>query len=283
MTHTGAHLAWLVLGAANGVARPALSSVEENGVWVALNDALGTSPIVWAALAIGFSMLHRVPGRPLRAVDHLAITAATILYLVPIATAAWIGLAVQATALLSAGDGTRRERAAAAILLAVALRYPVNAVALNVLAAPLLTVDASLVAGLLELTTGEGGRVGNIVIGPGGHRLLILTGCSSYTNLSLMLLAWFTATRALVESWRPHLFLHGMSVAAAVVGLNALRLVFMASGPNAYLFLHDGAGVPLFEGAVLVVSALLTIHGLTHGKKNHHHSVRPRRLGQPDQ
>lgn len=261
--------ACLAIGTANGLIRPALLAVENNGWADALTNGLGTSYVIWCAIGLGLFHFRRAGEAPLGGRDKLIGALALVGFVVPSAIASWSVMAVLALAVLMDRRSDDVIGRGAAIMLAVGLREPMAFLALKLFAAPLLNLDAALTAGLLNLLTGIGTHTGNIVEGPDGHRLVILTGCTSYTNLSIALLSWFAVSRTFVLRWRRRHTVTGLAVGVSVLALNILRLVFMAMGSETYRFFHDGAGVQLFDAAVLTVILALTFSSIGNETKRH--------------
>jgi len=134
----------------------------------------------------------------------------------------------------------------------VGAREPIAKSLLDLLSEGFLNADAAMVVGILEVLGLSNARAGNLITGPEGHQLLVLSGCSSFSNLSFALLAWFALSRFLLaergrtSSIRADLFTMS-GLGTAIVGLNIARLVVMALGPGLYEFFHDGFGVYVLE------------------------------------
>lgn len=256
--------ACLALGAANALSKP-IAALLQNAPdrLEALAAGGGVSWVIWLALAAGLYLLWQAPARPAGSAERRLCLLALFAFLVPNASASWLACAGLALAALALRRGSAAERAGLAILAALALREPLTAALLQLAADPLLRLDAWLVDGLRRLA-GEASRLeGNIVSGNGSHRLLILTGCASFSNVSLALLGWFTLSRCGLQPWTPRTWHAGLALVFAVVGLNATRLALMAQDAATYRWLHDGPGPELFGVGLVVATLSLTHWGIS--------------------
>jgi exosortase/archaeosortase family protein len=246
------------LGVGNSVAKPVLVALRDNDPIEAFLGGFGISVIVWLALGIGFwrVMRSRDSSTAMAGVDWLVAASAMLAVAVPLANAAWFGTAVLSAWWLGR-DGNRCQdlSAGALILFVAALREPIALVALGLLAGPMLTVDAEIAGALLSLPFPQTETAGNVVLGPEGHRLLIMTGCSSYTNLSIAVLGWLALVRGFGDDRRKStLLLHAAGLAVTVFSLNVARLAAMGVSPEWYAVLHDGWGAGVFAQAPMVLT-----------------------------
>jgi len=251
----------LSLAVLNAVLRPALALIREDGWLVALLGGFGLGFVIPMAFALGLKMLLIKSRDIVGPRDWAALIVVLLVLLIPSSTLAWlVTTALAMFALSRFSDPWVRARLS--IIIFAAAREPMAAVLLKLFATPLLDTDAIMTAQLLKLFISDTSSLGNIVIGPGGHRLLILTGCTSYTNLSIALLGWFTLSRSHRPSMDIHQAIAGLFVAGFVVGLNIVRLVFMAVGPVPYHFFHDGIGSTLFQVTLITVTILISLRGV---------------------
>lgn len=243
-----------VIGVANAMTKPVLAQVRAAGWQDALLDAFGISLIIWLAIGIGlWRLATSTSSAPPRGKDWGIVSLSASLMLVPIANVAWVATAILLGWWLM--TGVRANSGAAAgvtILLALSLREPMTVIALGLLAGPMLTFDAQLAGTLLGLVFPNVATSGNVILGPDEHRLLILTGCTSYTNLSIALLGWFAVVRGFGSDWRGDLVWHGVFLAIAVIGINVIRLALMGVSPEYYALFHDGMGADLMGQAPMV-------------------------------
>ena len=272
-----AHLFSIVfaIGLVNAMIRPMRAHMSDIGVLNALLDGDGISFIVWFAIYCSFDLLLRSNPQASQRKDWVAAFSAMFLFMIPSAFVSWIVLAMFAgyCSFVSFKFGTF-ARNAALVMLAVSLRVPVSDVCLKLTADVFLKFDAmatQLFAGFMNPLIG---REGNIIIGPEGHELFIMTGCASFTNISLALLLWFTALRTQMLVWKRSFTLYIGPLIAVVISINIWRLSMMAFSKENYFFYHDGLGADIVNVAILLSAlsiAFLSIYLENHGFKERQH------------
>jgi hypothetical protein len=126
-----------------------------------------------------------------------------------------------------------------------------------------LRADAILTRGLLQFIVPGIERTGNVLGVPGGHRIVILVGCSTASGLPLVLLG--LAALSLRDGRLPrHFGPAALGLAALYTTANLLRLTFLGVSADFYRLGHGPYGEMLFDA--LVVSMPLIIAGrLTRG------------------
>ena len=123
---------------------------------------------------------------------------------------------------------------------------------------PVLALDAWGVGQWLQLLGWEILQDGNRIERVGGHALIVLKGCSSFSQLYLVALAWLVSScwlapeRALYRQ----LPLLGL-VLLCYIGSNQLRLVLMSLDLRWYGWLHSGTLAQLYQWLVMLL--LLTL------------------------
>nr|WP_294511530.1 hypothetical protein [uncultured Rhodopila sp.] len=126
-----------------------------------------------------------------------------------------------------------------------------------------LRADAILTQNLLHAVLPGIERVGNVLGVPGGHRIVILAGCSTAYGLPLVLLA--LAALSLRDGRLPPRFGRAaLGLAVLYTAANLLRLCFLAVSAEFYRIGHGPYGEMVFDA--LVIAMPLVIAGrLTHG------------------
>jgi hypothetical protein len=126
-----------------------------------------------------------------------------------------------------------------------------------------LRADAILTQGLLQTVLPGVERVGNVLGMPGGHRIVILAGCSTAYGLPLVLLG--LAALSLRDGRLPPRFGRAaLGLTALYASANQLRLTFLAISGEFYRIGHGPYGEMLFDA--LVIAMPLAIAGrLTRG------------------
>jgi hypothetical protein len=251
-----------LLGALNAVARPVAASIQDAGWAAAAGITFGVNPAVWVALIIALAGLGSSLQTPLMRRD-IVLTAIVLLGLtVPSATASWLVLAAFSAVLMLDHRLAAPQHTGAAILMVTALRDPLVSTATHLFNEPLLALDAALAAMALAPFAEGVHADGNLVLGPDGARLVVLTSCSSLANLSYALLFWFAVSRALLPRLNRRAWTAGAALALLLIAQNVARLAMMAASDAGYEIIHGASGRLLFEALMLLVVTGLTLLGV---------------------
>lgn len=267
MTRQVWYICVVLIGIANALIRRALEIVSEVGFIDAALQGLGSSFIVWFSLYISLDFLMRGRRVVLSRRDFILTLPALFLFCVPSAMVAWVGFIFLSSLLLLQSDISKTQRIGFSVLLAASLRVPVASIALKLCAPLLLMIDAWVTTFSLGFVSKTAERSGNVIHGPDGHDLLVMTGCTSFTNISLALLLWFTLIRmhTLIWDWR-----YGVSGALIVIGvftLNIVRLTLLALGAENFAYYHDGFGAEFFGAGYLIITIIFTLGGIFYVRK----------------
>lgn len=183
-----------------------------------------------------------------------------MLFIIPSTQIAWLVVLLLALWLWHHSHKNSRVSTAMLIIGVAALQPLLMTYLLKWLAAPVLTVDAALVAHLLKMTTGSGSHIGNIIYGPSDHQLLILRGCSSLTNVGSAWLAWFALSRFKGITLNKREIIVLILLTLSLVSLNLLRLYSMAIDLAWHQWWHSNIGQQVYQ--LSSVSLLLLSIGL---------------------
>lgn len=243
------------LGLINAMIRPVREHIIEFGFVDSLIGGFGISFIVWFGIYCSFDLLRKYADQKASRNDWVMAFITMVLLLIPSASMSWIALSVFAGycgffVFQSATFG----RNSCLIMLAIALRVPVSDICLKLSADALLQFDAMATLSLLSMVSPEAIRQGNIIIGAGGHELLIMTGCASFTNISLALLLWFTVVRTQILRYRAALTFYIVPLTIIVMGINIIRLSLMTLSQEQYFFYHEGLGAEIINALILLVA-----------------------------
>ena len=251
-------------GLINAMIRPIRENILEFGFIDSLVSGFGISFIVWFAIYCSFDLLYKLSHEKANRHDWILAFITIVILLIPSAIISWLALSFFASYcgffVFKSGDIARNG---SLIMLAIALRVPVSDIFLKLSADLLLQFDAMATLTLLHFIDPDAVRQGNIVIGTAGHELLIMTGCASFTNISLALLLWFTVVRTQIQFWHSRLTLYILPLTFIVMGINITRLTMMARCQEEYFFYHDGLGADIINALILLVAlsiALLSIY-----------------------
>lgn len=258
----------LGLGCVNALIRPVIEAIQTEGAISALGG-FGVSFVIWGSLYWALSTVMRCPYEAPSRNDLLAALIASLGFVFPAATISWVIVGMTALYWQHAKAGDRQVSLALSVIVFAAFRDPLASLALKLFATPLLDGDALLTSFVMQVWDGQVARTGNLITGSDGHKLLILTGCTSYTNLSIALLAWFAMTRAFVGTIHRRQIWAGVSVAIAMVVINISRLALMGIGPKTYRFIHDGDGAIIVDLVMLFTTLLITARGCGYDFSKH--------------
>src|SRR5262249_31940345 len=140
--------------------------------------------------------------------------------IVPSYPLSWVGVAgLSLYILFFANDGSQRRRGAL-ILLVLTVPMLWSRLLFQLLARPLLTLDATMVTWLLGTE-----QIGNTVrFADHSGYLIIAPTCSSFTNLSYALLCWVTVTQWANHRWSSIDLLWTSLAFVLLVAINIMRI-----------------------------------------------------------
>jgi hypothetical protein len=215
-----------------------------------LAQAFGVSPMELLIAAIAAIGLYR------GATERLGLPALgfVLLLLVPSSLAAHGSLVLFA---LWVAAGTAGQTRSSALLFAGLGACGLWSVLYEQLAGDWpLRADAILTRGLLQTVLPGVERVGNVLGVPGGHRIVILAGCSTAYGLPLVLLG--LAALSLRDGRLPPRFgCAAAGLAALYTAANLLRLTFLGMSDTFYRIGHGPYGEMLFDALVIAMPLVL--------------------------
>lgn len=255
-------IAAMALAFANAVTGPVVTAVIHDGP-MALATGAGPGFVIW--MVAGWCLWSaRQIAEPKHAArkDAMVLTLAAGILLIPSAMAAWITCAILGTWGFWKFRSDPIGRSVFIVFAAMALRVPTTTLLLSAAAEPVLALDAVFVQAMLSATPLNTTLIGNVIVGSDGHNLAVMTGCSSFTNVSIGLLAWFAMTRARFHRVPMRAAIAGTGVAITIIFLNVVRLSLMAIDVEMYTIIHDGWGKSAFEGSLVLATLMITHIGL---------------------
>ena len=235
----------------NAIAAKVGLAVNGLGLGDALVYGLGLSWAFWLSFALCIRLALTGEDAAARSIDLWAAGACVAAALVPLSPAS--SLAATALGLFLALDRRQdpRLRAAAMILVAVAVQLLWSRLVMLVFITPIASLDAHLVS--LIVGSPVHGNVVAFVHGPG--TMSILGACTSVQNASVALMLFV----AIVRTFRPLPVASeaGYFVAAflSVVLINVARLALMAQNLEMFHLVHGDTGES-------VVNMVITLNGL---------------------
>ena len=225
-------------------------------------DGAGVGLAIWMIAGWCLITLYKaeLPERLTLADTYLFLCAAFAL-LIPSAMVAWFTCTLIAIWCFYRCSSNLIARSALLIFAAMAIRTPAITLLLSVLSEEFLYIDAQLVTTALTISSIETQQIGNIIVGDDGHKLAVMTGCSSFTNLSIALLVWFAISRGIRHRISGRALAAGLAITISIIGLNAFRLSLMALNPELYHFFHGDIGKDLFELALVLTTLSVALLG----------------------
>ncbi len=252
------------------MASPAQKHITDHGIVNSITNGLGNSFIVWFSIYCSYHLLRHCPNIPAKRADWFMAFIVVMTFLIPSALTSWIALSLFS---LYCGFIVFKQgsygRNSCLIMLAISLRVPVSDICLKLFSGALLEFDAATTLYFLHIIGFQSIREGNIIIGPGGHELFIMTGCASFTNISLALLLWFSLVRSKILRWRAYLSLYIIPLVLFVMTINMARLSMMAISREQYFFYHDGIGADIVNGVILLSALVFAFLSIWHEKKKY--------------
>gem|GEM_PF-1133975 len=194
--------------------------------------------------------------------DWLVAATVSLLVFVPTERIIWVAATAAGMQMLLYNRGDRRLRAAGVVLIALATQELWGHLLFELVASPVLRLEAGAVGRLLRTVRPGTAWHDNIVTAADGDGIVIQPYCSSFHNLSLALPCWLTIFHLRGDGeamhWRAAVW--GAAIAAAMIVLNIARLAAMAVSNHSYLYWHNGAGAQIFAVGASLLVLLLCLH-----------------------
>jgi exosortase/archaeosortase family protein len=234
---------------ANGLSEKILSSIADQGFLLALFETFDVSVVVWLAVGAGVWQLYTAPTSRRRVGDGLVAFVAIALILVPVPALSWV--AATGIALFLIMDSAQGEcgRRAGYILLAATVPAFWASVIMSVFNDWILAIDALLV-GLFVGSTPQGNLV---PFADDSGALWIAPGCSSFTNISLAILAIVVVVNITSGKWSLAKIGLAIAACASVVLINIIRISLIGYFPDRFDLIHGEVG----SGIAGVLSTLV--------------------------
>jgi exosortase/archaeosortase family protein len=248
-----------VLSALNAQANLIISALTWQSPLDALATLGGIAAVIWIAMYAALKLGFEEPSQRVGPNDAFLLCFVIGLCLVPVSLAGQAGLLLCAGLLFWRSRSGEPARRVALILFALTGPLMWGRILLQLLATPLLALDAHIAA-----TVAGTDVQGNLVqFADSGRRFLIGAQCSSVHNISLAIVLWTTAAALFNLRVDKRYVAVGAAMVALMFALNIVRLATMALLPAKFDMLHTGAGADLFGWAGLIGAALLAASGVT--------------------
>ena len=253
--------ATLVAAALNRLFVKMAESVVLNGWAGAFGALLGVSAVIWIALVVLVDIGGDGRGPPPQKLDWWLCGATFAACLLPTGWEAALALLALSLASIVRFRAGSRERRLGIVGLALTGPLLFGALALSYLGPQMLRVDAVMVS----LLSGLPGN-GNVVefadaASSAGKQMVILAGCSSFHNMSLVAVLFAVVTQLLNVRMTPALW--GIAAAMALVTflINCARITAIAMMPQHYEVLHVGWAAQAIAFTSLLITGALVVFG----------------------
>jgi exosortase/archaeosortase family protein len=231
----------IAIGAANGLSRNMSAAIAEQGILSAALNSFGVSVFVWLALGAGLLLLWRSPAVATNRVDWALASAASIAMLVPVPDLSWFAVSGLALCLFTGSPPGSTMRRGSTILLAVTIPMFWARIVLSFFNEVILATDATLVS--LAVGTKPDGNI--VPFADGSGSIWIAPGCSSFTNLSLAILALVGAVNVTSGRWSSAKLGLGALACVLVVVINITRISLIGYYPEHYGLIHGEVGASI--------------------------------------
>lgn len=241
-------------GCLNGVVSRMGESWQEFGPAAAMG-LFGLSPLEVVVAVIAVAMLARHSDKVQPSATGLAAIAFAAAVLVPSVLASWLSVLAYGTWVGWRSSGP--ARCGALLLAGMAFVAIWGSIGDRSLGQPLIDLDAKAVGVTLAIF-GDAAveRAGNVVGFVGGHKIVVLNGCSTIYGLPLVLLVLCTLY---LRDDRPagrRLATTAAMVATGYAALNLTRLTVLGLSPDLYAVGHGPVGTNIFDGTATVLTLL---------------------------
>ena len=233
--------ALIAIGFANAISENILAALSAGGLAAAILNTFDISVFVWLAMGAGLLLVARSPAvRPSRS-DWVLCALAGIAMLLPVPALSWLaytGLALSLLVRSAPGSALRRG---AVILLAVTIPMFWARIVMSLFNDTILAADATLAAWAVGTQ-----RSGNIVpFADGSGAMWIAPGCSSFTNISLAILAFVALVNVTARPWTAGVLGLGVLTCALVVVVNVTRISLIGYYPDQFELIHGAVGASI--------------------------------------
>jgi len=252
----------------NAIVSPITKTILTVGWADGIMSGGGISFIVWFSLLIGFSLIFKgVRNSDITLVDKVVCMFFIAVCFLPSALICWVSLFLLCAYLSFKNRNSIELKAGFLILAVIAFRIPLIQFCMSVFSGPLLEIDAFFVSNFLSFFTDTASFSGNIVYTKNDYSLAIMTGCSSFDNMSLALLLWFTlvCSNHCLGDWNR--ITHVVVLSVVIIFTNTIRLSLMAWEKEFYQFFHGDTGLMLIELVLLGTAVLMALYTNRSGGK----------------
>jgi exosortase/archaeosortase family protein len=174
-----------------------------------------------------------------------------------------IGLLATFTAgyFLFADGEDRNTKAAGAVLLALAVNLVWAPIVFQLFTPELLGADAAIVGVILAELRPDIVWSGTSFLGPDGHAISLIAGCSSFNNVSLAVLACAAIVMLRRTEWVRRDVAAVIIASVAMILVNATRICLLGWSAAFHQYWHDGAGAQILGISETLIVLLIAWWG----------------------
>jgi hypothetical protein len=247
-----------ILGCANGLAGRVIHTIDVHGWADAIFSTFGISVIVLAACFLGISFILDEQNDEISSADIAVSAALFCLIILPVGAMSWLAVTALSLYILLFTPAKESRCQGAIILLAMTVPMLWGRSLFLLFGDFILKLDASLVGWMLGSH-----RSGNMVeFADHSGTLVIVPGCSSFTNMSLAMLWWVTISQAVRHRWCYQDISWWLLACASVVAVNITRISLMGLSYSYYDTIHSAWGNTVTNVITLSLTVLICVLGV---------------------
>jgi hypothetical protein len=247
-----------ILGCVNGLLGRSIQSLSFDSWAGAISGIDMNAVVLFACFAGIWAMLSESRDKDeIRSTDVAVAVVFLIFVSLPIFPLSWVAVTGLSLYILLFANGRSDRRRGAIILLALTVPMLWSRLFFQLLAKPILDIDATLVASLLGTD-----RVGNMVgFADRSGYMIVMPACSSLANMSLAFLCWVTITQWAKHPWSPMDVVWSLLTCLSVITVNVTRISLMGVSQSHYAAIHSDLGDLVVNSVMLVLMVGFSLLG----------------------
>ncbi len=248
-----------ILLVANALAPQIFQDIMQRGLGASTLNLFGIGAVFPLAAYTLWVVADQDATDPWQRFDWLAIALVVAAAILPVHLAAKAATLPLALYLLWGSARTSPSFRIGFIILSLTSAFIWGAIILNLLAAPVLAIDAALVRFMTGATV-----TGNVVLidpaasGVAFNKIVVMRGCSSLRNASQGIILWACLVQLLDAPVTRRIVLAGIATVVAMIAINVIRIAAIVRFPQHLNFLHDGLGATMFGLVGLIIGFAIT-------------------------
>lgn len=242
----------------NGISEHAGTEIERNGLILAAFNTFGLSAVIWAAAIVGVVLLWRSKARAVSALDIATGLFAAVCCLVPAPFVSWLGIAAIGANLRLSPRSDSQARRAGTIFLALTIPVLWARILFASASTTILGIDATLI-GWVAGTPSHGNTID---LANGSGVIFLEPGCSSITNLSLVILCGVLFVKGQGHRWSKAAITSVVAAGAVTVLINVVRISLIGVMPQYYANIHGPVGSTLASWATIGTMLAIFSYGI---------------------